>query len=256
MTPLTIIATFVTLSESVAGLAAIYTSGTVQIMFANFAIIFPLGIASVFFMILWKKSYVLYPPKEFGEQVDVKHYVDAMRHQAIGNQELHGLLKTTITETLKSHEAQLAISNVLTGEGKQTTDALRVAAETLSAQAIDILHRAVITVDISAFEGAAISPSLVFPYDASQDAFSLLSAIYFQISYHVQPFTYGKSWVLQDKESGINILPRGIDWADNHALANSGASISRMGIRAGMTLLAVPFKLTSPNTKNCLHGHV
>src|SRR5215470_721993 len=109
LTPLGIIATFVALSETVAGLAAIKTDGTVQLIFAIFAVAFPVFVASLFFAVLWKRSYVFYPPQEFGRDVDVQKYVEAMRNQAIGNQELISLVRTSISETLKSQEAQTAL---------------------------------------------------------------------------------------------------------------------------------------------------
>ncbi|MGC1175051.1 hypothetical protein [Polaromonas sp.] len=249
ITPLGIIATFVALSETVAGLAAIKTTGSVQFIFACFAVIFPILIACAFFFILWKRAYVFYPPQDFGSEVDVKHYVDAMRHQAVGNQELHSLVKTTITETLRSHEAQIAISNVAVGGEARAAEALNAASEVLSAQAVDRLHRAVLTVNVSAFEGSEVIPELVFPYDGEQEAFTLLSAVYYQISDHVRPFTYGKSWALQDRDSGNQILPPDVNWRDNYALADSGATVEQMGIRAGMTLLAVPLKSTGSSSR-------
>jgi hypothetical protein len=239
-TPLGIIATFVALSETVAGLAAVKTSGLVQILFAVFSIFFPVFIAGVFFAILWKRAYVLYPPKEFGAEVDVRHYVEAMRHQAVGNQELHVLIRETISQTLASQTAQSALLSVADTKSAPREEVLKKAADTLVDEAVDRLQRSIITVDISAFADGAVSPQLVFPYQPDEDAFSLLSAVYYQISDHVRPFTYGKSWVLQNTGSDNLLLPTDIPWADNHALADSGATVRQMGILAGMSFRAVP----------------
>ncbi len=238
-TPLGIIATFVALSETVAGLAAVKTDGSVQLMFATFAISFPVLIAVAFFSVLWMRAYVLYPPKEFGKEVDVRQYVEAMRHQAIGNNEIHDLVKKTISETLASQSAQSAILHVAE-KSEPSSEALMKAAEALSVEAVDRLQRSVVTVDISEFANGTLTTQLVFPFQPDEEAFTLLSAVYYQISDFVRPFTYGKSWVLQDVDSGELLLPHSIPWADNHALADSGATVKQMGIVAGQSFRAIP----------------
>lgn len=240
VTPLGIIAAFVALSETVAGLAAINTDGVVQVIFAAFATIFPCFVAMVFFRVLWHRSYVFYPPQDFGAEVDVRHYVDAMRHQAVSSHELHELVRTTIAETLSSKEAHSALSSMATGK-PPIPEALNAATAVLAAHAVDRLELSVLTVDVSEFESATV-PELVFRYDGRQDAFEFLTAVYFQISDHVRAFTYGKSWALQDTVSGSLMLPDTINWADNHALRESGATVAKMGFRAGMRLRAIPLK--------------
>src|SRR5262245_53470986 len=82
MTPLGIIAIFVGLAQTVAGLAAIQTVGGVQIAFTSFALAFPVLIAAAFFAMLWMRPVNFYSPKEFGPEVDVARYAEAMRQQA------------------------------------------------------------------------------------------------------------------------------------------------------------------------------
>jgi hypothetical protein len=78
ITPLWIVALFVSLTETVLGFAVIQTAGGIQIALTAFVIVFPLLIAGFFFAILWKKPYVFYPPTEFGAQVNVREFVAAM----------------------------------------------------------------------------------------------------------------------------------------------------------------------------------
>src|SRR5205823_838226 len=78
VTPLWIVATFVTLTETVLGLALTQVAGGVQVALTGFVIAFALLVATAFFLILWFRPYVFYSPSEFGD-LDPKAFVDAMR---------------------------------------------------------------------------------------------------------------------------------------------------------------------------------
>lgn len=78
VTPLWIVAAFVTLTETVLGYALTQVSGGVQIALTSFVIVFALLVAGAFFFILWSRPYVFYSPAEYGT-TDPKHFVDAMK---------------------------------------------------------------------------------------------------------------------------------------------------------------------------------
>lgn len=78
LTPLWVIALFLSLTELVAGIAVTQASGGVQVALTTFVIAFPLLVAAAFFIVLWSRPFVLYPPTEFGAETDVKTYVQAM----------------------------------------------------------------------------------------------------------------------------------------------------------------------------------
>lgn len=78
VTPLGIVATFVTLTETVLGLALTQVTGGVQVALTVFVIVFALLVAVAFFVILWFRPFVFYSPSEFGN-VDPKSFIDAMR---------------------------------------------------------------------------------------------------------------------------------------------------------------------------------
>lgn len=240
-TPLGIIAIFVALSETIAGLAAVQTGGAVQLIFCLFAVLFPVLVATLFFLVLWSRSYVFYPPQEFGMDVNVTQYVEAMRHQAIGNQELLSLVQTSIKDTFRSGEAQIELSRVAKDQTVSKEVALQNASTVLAEKAVGRLQQSVLRIDISAFAvgTAGPLPELVFAYDAKADAFELLSSIYYQISDHVPAFTYGKVWALEDLETKQLILPSNVNWRDNRALADSGATVEQFGLQAGMALRAI-----------------
>lgn len=84
ITPLWIVALFVSLTELVLAAAVTQTVGSVQIALTTFVIVFPCLIAAIFFAVLWFKPYVFYPPREFGPNVQVKEYVEAMQFRSPG----------------------------------------------------------------------------------------------------------------------------------------------------------------------------
>ena len=79
MTPLWVIALFVSLTEVVTGIAVTQANGSVQVALTVFVIAFPVLVASAFFAVLWHRPYVFYPPTEFGAATDVEKFVGAMR---------------------------------------------------------------------------------------------------------------------------------------------------------------------------------
>jgi hypothetical protein len=76
-TPLWIISLFLTLTETVVGIAVTRTTARVQIALTTFVIAFPVGVAFCFFLILWNRPWVFYSPGEYGH-TDVARYVVAL----------------------------------------------------------------------------------------------------------------------------------------------------------------------------------
>ncbi len=77
MTPLWIVSLFLTLTETVLGVAVTQTVGGVQVALTVFVLGFPLAVAAAFFLILWSRPWVFYSPGEYGD-TDVGRYVDAL----------------------------------------------------------------------------------------------------------------------------------------------------------------------------------
>jgi hypothetical protein len=78
ITPLWIVAAFVTLTEIVLGYAVTKTTDGIQVSLTVFVILFALSVAGVFFVILWNRPYVFYAPSEYGS-VDPKSFIDAVK---------------------------------------------------------------------------------------------------------------------------------------------------------------------------------
>src|SRR5512146_472431 len=66
MTPLWVIASFVSLTEVVTGIAVTQAQDATQVALVVFVVAFPVLVASAFFFVLWHRPYVLYPPTEYG----------------------------------------------------------------------------------------------------------------------------------------------------------------------------------------------
>jgi hypothetical protein len=82
LTPLWIISLFLTLTETVLGVAVIRTEGGVQIALTAFVVAFPLLVAAAFFTILWTRPWVFYAPTEYGS-VDPALFVGTLAHARI-----------------------------------------------------------------------------------------------------------------------------------------------------------------------------
>lgn len=118
MTPLLVIASFVTLSEIVAGLAASKATGTVQLIFTLFAVLFPIAVAGAFFAVLWHRPYVLYGPTEYGDGADVTSFVGAMR--PVPSLQLGAPAQASPVEEEPSSET--AAASIAVSEGQEKTD--------------------------------------------------------------------------------------------------------------------------------------
>lgn len=78
ITPLWIIAAFVTLTETVLGYAVTKTTAGVQVALTVFVILFAILVAIGFFMILWHRPFVFYSPSEYGD-VDPTSFIAAVK---------------------------------------------------------------------------------------------------------------------------------------------------------------------------------
>ncbi len=78
ITPLMVVAGFVSLTETVLGYAVTKTDGFAQVALTLFVIGFAFLVAAAFFYILWHRPQVFYSPAEYGGPVDPKTYIDAI----------------------------------------------------------------------------------------------------------------------------------------------------------------------------------
>lgn len=240
ITPLWIVASFVSFTEALVGVAVIQTRGTVQIALTAFLIIFSILIVGLFFTILYRKPFVFYSPKEYGEGTTVRDYVEAMQRRPMPDN--YQNIQDAVRATIMSKELIAQLTSVVTSEsGKQAEDRVQEILDNTSDIAAEKI-RAIgfVTIDATAllkFSGSIWNE----PYDPKMLVVTFLYALYFSLQPNVSPYSYGQEWVLRDLQTGKlfhDIGSRGTD-ADQRSLAT-------VGIHSGMVLEIIPVNNQSP----------
>lgn len=78
-TPLWLLAFFFSFAEIALGFAVTQTTEGVKTTLVVFCVLFPILIVVAFLLMLWRRPYVFYPPRDFGVPTDVASFVNAMR---------------------------------------------------------------------------------------------------------------------------------------------------------------------------------
>ncbi len=191
MNPLWIISLFLGISELTVGAAATQSSGWVQSIFALFAVIFPAGVAGLFFAVLWKRPFVLYAPGDFPRHTPVSAFVEAMRSSSSVNVKMIESMVRSAVEAIAPalQESPQASTHELTSV---IDEAVVAARREFEENSIYVSLRAV---DPDRFGGVAI------PIIEQSTVSDLLNEIWFHISDYVPPYTYGDRWELVYRDS-------------------------------------------------------
>src|SRR5947208_262877 len=112
MTPIWVISLFLALTEMIVGIAVTKATGGIQIALTAFAIGFPIFIAIAFFLILWHRPYVLYPPTDYAN-ADVQKFVEAMQRRQTDQNRTLELVENTMRSTASSPDAQRVVETAL-----------------------------------------------------------------------------------------------------------------------------------------------
>ena len=249
LTPLWIIALFVSLTETIVGLAVTRSSGAVQISLTIFSIAFPALVAGAFFLILWHRPHVFYSPSEFHGR-DVAQYVDAMlrRRPAEGTQ-MYDMIRESVQSALASQETVDFLTKSLTPSASANSKAKVVKAlESIAATTVQ-------KIDDSNFLLVDLTPlgeprQTRFAYVPQQQVNHFLDTLYFainEISHVVPPYTYEDLWTLRDHKTGKVFKDIGRDWARSKGLKEDTRLLSEVGIFPGMLLEAIPLKSRLPH---------
>lgn len=217
--PLWIIALFIALSEAVAGTAAITTNGAARLIFACFAVAFPVAVFGVFIWLLIKHTPKLYSPSQYSREITPEIYrLGISRADSI-------FLGRAVAET---------VVPLLEDDSEGEDRAARVE------QVVRRFEAAVeeSSVTVSLLPMKPKSKLLHFPVNNETKVQALLNEIYFELDQVVEPGTYGKSWVLVDEE-GREYADMGISWADEHNLMGDSRTISEVGIFPGGHFTAI-----------------
>jgi hypothetical protein len=236
ITPLWIVALFVSFTELVLGAAVTQTQGGIQLALTVFILAFPVLIAGAFFLILWHKSYVFYPPTEFGEQTNVLDYVRAMQGKLALDNQMQDIQEAVRT-TLMSKEIITELIHV--SSIKSDAEIARKVEQILDSASDSAVKKiqkiGFITINTTALlknKGSIWHE----PYDPNEPVSAFADILYFKMRPEIPPFTYGSRWVLKDHETGKVFEDLGSKYP------NDKRPLSEAGIHAGMTLLVVPPK--------------
>lgn len=115
ITPLWIIAAFVSMTEATLGYALTKTADGVQIALTVFVILFAVLVAAAFFLILWHRPFVFYSPSEYGD-IDPRSFIDAIKKSVSPRVAEQLQLVREIERNPKNQDAQFGIVNSLLDE--------------------------------------------------------------------------------------------------------------------------------------------
>ena len=236
ITPLWIIGLFVSLTETVLGVGILQTSGGIQIALTVFVLVFPLLIAGAFFAILWFRSYVLYPPTEYGPETDVASYVQAMQRRPLDENTLYSSIQETIRATLTSGDIVGELSQALSSQAPESKQAQVVDVLSLAAdKAVEQIRASnFLTIDSRPLLGQRQGKAWQVAYENYSNASDLLDAVWYWLYCHtgeMPTYEYGTSWALRDSKTGRVFKNAGRMWATNRFAERLGRSVDLTAAR-------------------------
>lgn len=227
LNPIWLIALFVGLTEVTTSVAATQSSGWTQGTFTVFSVIFPVGVASVFFLMLWRKPAALYAPGDYTEPTSVSVFAAALnssanKHYATFESVVQSAIEDTLPRFLLDAEA---------GESR------RAVSQAVAAAEADLRSR-VIEVDISPIERHSREP-LRIPVAENTTVSEVVDQVWFALSDTVVPVTLNREWVLVDASSGRTIEAVGREWAQENLQTDRDLRLlAEAGIEPGARWIA------------------
>lgn len=220
MSPLWVISLFVTLSEVVAGLAVTQATGGIQIALTVFVIAFPLYIATMFFVCLWKKHESLFPPGE----ISTEYTQNMLRLREVVRQS-----QTVLKQREFEQDKMIEIVNKAVRVAVPENDASKAA----TIEAVRQIDMECLTVDSRIFS-APTGKVRKIPYNPLCTVSAFLNDIYFSLSTSVEAFTYGEQWVLRNMATN-QVLEGGKQWALRRGKSMDDRTLPQAGIESGTT---------------------
>ena len=231
--PLAVISLFFGLVEL--GLAYVtgVSSGWIQIAVLAFMALFASRIAAAFFLFLWNRNWVFYPPSEF-LNVPVEAYVNSMRDDSTH------IKRIAVESVSRAFEDEALVSKLDLTEirKEQRARVVKQIVDELRTSAIQNVEKCVFRVDARPLRGGS-APQWDEPYDAEMPVYRLLDRVGFQLQPMV-PHPYGAIWLLRDASSGRVFDDIGPAWAKRIGTQRDKRSVQEVGIIGGMTLEVVP----------------
>lgn len=226
--PLWIIALFVALSQVTAGSAAIAAEGTVQLIFAIFAVIFPFVVLVAFVCLLLFRPLNLYAPSQYTERTSIGEYAEGLSRQG---RDTAAIYRQAVAEAVVAGVAGIHDSTPV-GIVEQQAVRTRV-----TERFDDVIERNSVLLDRSLLIDGAEPVQIPVTADTTADEF--LDSVWFNISESVEPYTYNDSWVLADDELAP-LREIGTVWARKQGWLGDERRLQDAGIAPGSTYFALP----------------
>lgn len=237
ITPLVIILSFVLLTEVVVMTGVLGTRDLPQLMLTSFCIGFPIAIAVPFFWLLARKPWVFYAPRDYGSEIDPQKYIAAMSARVTDSTSRLFNNLPEIIERAASRDADLRqiVSQLSHSKANVSADqVLRTFSDTI---AQEIAQSEIISVDLAEFGGDEIK----VPCSSDLVISDFLNIVFFEIekTYPLPGFTYGTTWVLEDKSSKKRFFDMGSVWARKNNREIDERPLDAKGLAPGIALKAI-----------------
>lgn len=231
--PLGVICVFFGLVELGLAYSSGVSDGVVQIAILIFMGLFAIGIAATFFVFLWCRNWVFYPPSEFGGAT-VQTYVNAMRGDGL---DITQIASNSLTRAFADSTwlDNLGLERLPKDERKDFVDGLL---QKLQDRVIAGVEESVIRIDPRPIKGKH-STEWEEPYDPEMPVERLINRIWLQLQ-PFAPYPYGTSWILKDTTTGKTF--------DNIEISTAGEwqggtrdikTVGEAGFKGGMALEVV-----------------
>lgn len=232
LSPLWIIASFLSFTETVLGVAVVRTTGGVQIALTVFVVLFPVLVSSFFFAVLWKRPFYFYTPGDFRD-IDVHSYVEAMRSGVLP-------VQGASVSNLAIRNLELRVASL--AQSLETTHSPRDQAALLVRGAIEAVKESVVSIDSRPLYGPK-GRVWELPFDKTSRVDHFLNMLFFEMQPQgLRPFTYGSFWLLQVEKTGEILTDIGTKWAESHGMSSDSRNLGEIGLKGGMTLNVLPSK--------------
>lgn len=229
--PLWVISLFLGLTEITIGVAATRTAGWIAAMFAIFSVAFPTAIASVFFVVMWKKPYVFYAPGDFSEATTVDAYVTAMTTTSrVGQMKA---VETAVRSAITNNFDELSSADL-------SVEAKFAAVDATVESAKANLANLSVQIDLDAIdEDFKRRPPLEFYVDPDITTVADMGRrIESAIARYVPPGSYGRVWVLRHANNGQQLS----GLKDISGSISEGGLLRDADVVPGSRLMAVRLK--------------
>jgi hypothetical protein len=226
MNPLWIISSFLGISEVMIGVSTTQATGWIQDMLAIFSIVFPIAVATVFFIMLWKKPYVLYSPKDYTSETNVSAFVEAM---------------TTISPTRKMKALDSLISSAVEGTltelppGKLDAKQIQGRVEDAIRATHERIEETLAFINITEIKPEI--PLVAIPILDGMTVQNFMDEMWYSLSPKIEPYTYGKTWILENTDTGERLAAVHTDLERDYLNSHRwNEPLSEFGIGPGVKL--------------------